>query len=1095
LTQATKSWSGDEVHAPSSMNAMPRWSVRNRVAVNLFTLVILVLGFYVAGFKLTRALFPDIQTNFIRITTLDPTTSVPVDIERTITVPIEEELSDVQGVTRMTSYSQDNFSSIFLEIDPAITELDPVLNEVRQAVDQAVAELPDSSEVPIVEKFDIPAPLITLVVTFPPYFDIRGQRSALDRLERRLKIVPGVSEVLVDGLSDREIWVELDPYKLQGLGVSLQDVSDAVSRKNVSAVGGRLNAEGGERVIRIPGEVKSAEELETLPVKVQGDQLVLLRDVATIKETSEEEQTRGRFNMAPSITYTIVKKKGADAIDVANRVRAVFAEESARFPKDFETAITGDTTKYINTRIETVLKNGCQALILVSLLLMLFLNWRLGAIVSFGLPVSFAGTFAVLFFGGYTINLLSLFAMIMALGMVVDDAIVISENSFRYLEEGISPAAAAIRGTGEVIWPVLGSVSTTVAAFLPLILAEGLIGKFLVIVPVVVISTLTFSLAQAFLVLPSHFTDFVRRGRTVAEMERLLAVEKRFHKRVLLRVNIIYREMRIFVNNMLRTTTDIYLHLLTISLRLRYWVIGGFILSLVCVGAALALGVVRFQLFAVDFADRIILKLDLPADYSLDQAEPIIAQVEKEIAQTLPGSDLVGITTRIGARLDPTNQFLVYGSNVAMITVDIDEQNPDCRKPSAIERDLNDLLRKYPEFTKALAAAEQGGPPVGRPINVEIQGEKFEKMREIASLLEAKLTKVRGVYNVNDDLERGKTEFQIVVDQERAARQGLDVQTIGRSLQAAFLGLESSKIRWGNDEVTIRVKMQERYTRDPELLRGFRLMNRQGRMVSLDSVAEIIRTSGLARIKRQNQERMVTVSGDVDDRVITSAEINNQLEKWIPEIEKEFPGYYLTLTGENEDTEKSVNSMKFAAMIALFLIYTLLATISNSFVQPFVIMAVIPFGVVGVVIGLIIMQEPLGLMSIMGTIALAGIVVNNSVVFVDFINQYRFDLAHENADTHDAPVRRTGIIRWRSIMESGRVRFRPIFLTTATTVAGLVGLAFTTTGQEQFLAPMAQAIVFGLTFATLLTMVLIPCLYSILDDVALWREHRRRAVS
>ncbi len=1074
---------------------MPRWSVRNRVAVNLFTLVLLVLGYYSAGFKLTRALFPDVQTNFIRITTLDPTTSVPLDIERTITVPIEEELSDVQGVTRMTSYSQDNISQIFLEVDPSITHLDPVLNEVRQAVDQAVAELPDSSEVPIVEKFDIPAPLITLVVASPPHFDIREERSALDRLERRLKIIPGVSDVLVDGLSDREIWVELDPYKLQGLSVSLQEVSDAVSRKNVNAVGGRLDAEAGERVIRVLGEVTSADELETLPVKVEGDQLVLLRDVATIKETSEEEQTRGRFNMAPSVTYTIVKKKGADAIDVAKEVRKVFAEEAARLPKSFETAVTGDTTKYINTRIETVLKNGVQALILVTLLLILFLNWRLGAIVAFGIPVSFAGTFAILFFGGYTINLLSLFAMIMALGMVVDDAVVIGENSFRYLEEGYTPAAAAMKGTSEVVWPVIGSVSTTVAAFLPLILAEGLIGKFLVIVPVVVISTLAFSLVQAFLVLPSHFADFVRRGRTVQEMEELLATERRFLKRFSLRANIIYREMRIFLGNFLNTVTDIYLHLLTISLRRRYWIIAGFILSLVCVGVALALGVVRFQLFAVDFADRIIIKLDLPADYSLDQSEPIIAQVENDIVRRLPETDLVGITTRIGARLDPTNQFLVYGSNVAMITVDIDEQNPDCRKPSVIERDLNNVLRKYPQFSKVMASAEEGGPPVGRPINVEIQGERFEKLREIASVVEARLSKVEGVYNVDDDLERGKTEYQINVDQAQAARQGLDVQTIGRSLQAAFLGLESSKIRWGNDEVTIRVKMQDRYTRDPELLRGFRLMNRQGQMVSLDSVADIVRTSGLARIKRQNQERMVTVSGDVDDRVITSAEINNQLKESIPEIEKDFPGYHLTLTGENEDTENSVNSMKFAAMIALFLIYTLLATISNSFFQPFVIMAVIPFGIVGVVIGLIVMQEPLGLMSIMGTIALAGIVVNNSVVFVDFINQYRLDRTREDVDTHEAPTRHVGIVRWRSILQSGRVRFRPIFLTTATTVVGLTGLAFTTTGQEQFLAPMAQAVVFGLSFATLLTMVLIPCLYSILDDVVTWRERRRAQAS
>lgn len=1067
------------------MKGLPLWSVRNRVAANLFTVVLLIFGFHAAGFRLTRALFPDVQTSFIRVITIDPTTSVPEDIERTITVPLEEELSDVDGLVKLTSYSQDNVSNIFLEIDADIEDLDPVLNEVRQAVDQAKADLPDSAEAPVVEKFDIPAPLLTLVVSYPPTYDIRQARSELDRITRRLKVVSGVSDVLVDGLSDREIWVEVDPYKLQGLGVSVQDVAEAVGRKNVNAVGGRLDTAGGERVVRILGEVESAEDLETLPVKTRGDQLVLLRDVATVKETTEKDQTRGRFNMAPAITYTIVKKKGADAIDVVSKVRAVFQEEAEQLPDSFQTAVTADSTKYINTRIETVLRNGVQALVLVTLLLILFLNWRLGLIVAFGLPVSFAGTFVIFLLCGYTINLLSLFAMIMALGMVVDDAIVVSENAFRHLESGETAVHAAVKGTQEVMWPVIGSVSTTIAAFLPLMLAEGLIGKFLVIVPIVVISTLVFSLLQAFLVLPSHFADFVKKGRSVPQMEHELDQSVLFVERVGLQFHLVYKEMRNAVDKTLDTITAIYLHLLSISLRRRYLVIGGFVLSLVCVGVALALGVVRFQLFAVDFADRIMVKLDLPADYSLDQAEPIVARLENDIARILPPDDVVGITTRIGARLDPTNQFLVYGSNIAMVTVDIDEQNPKCRKPSEIERDLNELLRDYPEFTKALAAAEEGGPPVGRAVNVEIQGEDSQTLQEIAALMETKLRDVKGVYNVDNDFERGKTEFQIDVDEERAARLGLDVATVGRSLQAGFRGLEASKLRWGNDEVTIRVKMQERFIRDPEMLRSFRLLNNRGELVALDSVATIRRTGGIARIKRQNQERMITVSGDVDDRATTSAEVNTLIRGWLPEIKQDFPGYTINLAGENEDTERSVRSMKRAALLALALIYTLLATISNSFLQPFVIMAVIPFGVVGVVIGLIVMKEPLGLMSIMGTIALAGIVVNNSVVFVDFINQYRKDRAHEDPESHEAPMRRSGLIRWRSILSSGKVRFRPIFLTTATTVVGLMGLAFTTSGQEQFLAPMAQAIVFGLSFATLLTMVLIPCLYSILDDMAL----------
>ncbi len=1069
------------------MSALPSWSVRNRVAVNIFTIALLIAGAYAGFGRLTRSLFPDINTSFIRVTTVDPTTSVAEDIERTISIPMEDELANVEGVKKLTTFSQDNVSLIFMELESDIGEIDPVLNEVRQAVDKAKAELPLTAEVPVVEKFDIPLPLLTMSVSHAPTEDVRLARAALDRIERRLGTVPGVSDVLVDGLEDKEVWVEVDPFKMESLGLSFAQIAETIRRRNLNLVAGRLEGPGGERVVRVLGEIGQAEDLLGLPVKQEGGRPVLLGDLATVKTTSREARTRGRTNLSPAVTFTVVKKKGADAIDVVRRAREVFAEEAKLLPPSYTARVSTDSTKFINTRIETVLKNGIVALLLVTVLLMLFLNWRLGLIVAFGLPVSFAGTFLVLYLGGFTINLLSLFAMIMALGMVVDDAIVIGENCMRYLEAGLTPAQAAIRGAGEVLWPVLGSVGTTVAAFLPLMLAEGIIGKFLVIVPIVVVSTLFFSLLQAFLVMPSHFADFMWRMPPVEEMEAELVATRGWGKRTALRVSIVYKEMRNFVNRVVAFLVAVYMHLLNICLRRRYWVVVGFGCSLLAVGAVLALGVVKFKLFGGDFADQIIVKLALPADASLDETEEKVARVEDAIARELPPDDLAGLITRVGAQLDPTNQFLTNGTNLAMVTVDVDEENPRARKASVIERQLNDILREFPEFTEATARAEEGGPPVGRAVNVEISGQDFAQMQEIAAQFEAKLHGLDGVFNIGNDFERGKTEYRVKLDDARASSGGVDVETVGRTLQGAFQGLEAARIRWGNDEVTIRVKMAERYKKDPEILRTLRIRNARGEMIDLGTVARIEETSGIARVKRQNQERLISVAGDVDDRVTTSSEVNDRIRAWIPAVLKKYPGYSVSLAGENEDTERSLDSMKFAALIALLLIYTLLATITNSFFLPLVIMSVIPFGVVGVVLGLIFMGEPIGLMSVMGVIALAGIVVNNSVVFVDFINQYRAE-AYGGGDTQGQVAARdlSPWIRWRSIMMSGRVRFRPILLTTATTVAGLTSLAFTTSGQEQFLAPMAQAIVFGLSFATLLTMVLIPCLFAILDDYYRW---------
>ncbi len=1063
--------------------SLPTWSVKNRVAVNLFCIVLLVAGYMAATTRLKLDLFPDVSTNFIQVTTLDPTTSAAEEIERTITVPIEEELASVRGLKKIRSISEDNFSNIFIEVEASVTDIDPVLNEVRQAVDKARGKLPPTIEPPIIEEFDIPLPLITFTISYPAGYDPMQIREQLERIERRLRIIPGVSNVLADGLDRREVWIEVDPFRLEASGVSLEEVAEAVRRKNLNSVGGRLDGAGGQRLVRLLGEIRSAEELADIPVTTADGRTLLLRDVATFRDTTEEPRTFGRADMRPAVTFTIVKKKGADALLTVAQCRKVFAEEVKLLPPEIEARALSDTTRFIRVRINTVVQNGVQALLLVTVLLLLTLNWRLALLVAIGIPISFAGAMLVLYIGGYTINMLSLFAMIMALGMVVDDAIVMAENCYRHLQNGLSPKEAAIRGSEEVIWPVIGSVSTTVAAFLPLIWAEGIIGKFLMIVPVVVISALIFSIIQAFLVLPSHVADFVRRGLTSDELRALPPA--RGWAAVPRTIAITYRDMRDLVDRGLDWLIALYRHLLTIALRVRYIAISVFIALLIGVGFLVAGGLVPFKLFSTDFADTLFLKAELPSDYSLQQTQDAIARLERRVAEVLPKDDLLAIVTRIGARLDPTNEFLEYGTNLAMITVDIDEENPACRKPSEIARSLRRILSEFPEFVLLTVQVEEGGPPVGRPVNVELSGPDFAELLAVAEAVESRLADVSGVFNIGNDFPRGKTEYRVKVDPTRAAENGLDSTSVARALQAGFFGLEAARMRWGNEEVILRVKVSDRFGHDPEFLQGLRIMNRDGRAIDISSVATVEPTTGIARIKRTNQERVLTVSADIESQITTSAAVNALIAGWIPEILANHPNVKISLAGESEDTERSLASMQFAAMVAMLLIYALLAVITNSFIQPLVIMSVIPFGIVGVILGLLVMGEPIGLMAIMGTVALAGIVVNNSVVFVDFINQYRHAATGAGPETasRSQPLHLRRFTRWRSILASAGTRFRPVFLTTATTVVGLMSLAFASSGQEQFLAPMAQAIIFGLSFATMITLVLIPCLYSVVDDL------------
>lgn len=1068
------------------------WSVQNRVAVNLLCVLLLVSGWMAAGRHLKLDLFPDVSTNFIQVSTLDPSTGSAEEIERTVTVPIEVELAGVRGVKKIRSFSEDNFSNIFIEIEPSITEIDPVLNEVRQAVDKAKSKLPATIEPPVIDEFDIPFPLVTFTVSFPPGFDAMSIRPDLERLERRLRMIPGVSQVLADGLDRREVWVEVDPHRLEAAGLSLEEVATAVRRKNLNAVAGRIDAAGGQRVVRVLGEIRVADELSDVALKTGDGGTLLLRDIATFRETTEEPRTIGRADMQPAITFTIVKKKGVDAIETVKVCRKVFTEEARGLPPEVTARTLSDSTRFIKVRIGTVVQNGIQALVFVTILLMLMLNWRIALLVAIGIPISFAGVFLVLYAGGFTINLLSLFGMIMALGMVVDDAVVMAENAYRHLQAGETPRQAAIEGAREVFWPVVGSVSTTVAAFLPLIWAEGIIGKFLMIVPVVVISALAFSLVQAFVVLPSHLSDFVKRGKTAAELAALPPA--RGLARIPRAVSTTYRDLRDGVDCMLRAVITVYLHLLSMALRWRYAAAVVFLTLLGAAGGMVGAGLVPFKLFSTDFADLIFVKAELPADFSLKQTSEAVERLERRIAEVLPSSDVLSIISRIGARFDPGNDFLEYGTNLALVTVDIDEENPACRKPSEIARALRRILPEFPEFKLLTVQIEEGGPPVGRAVNIELSGPEYPALLAAAADAAGRLGEISGVYNAGDDFPRGKTELRVRVDPARADQAGLDATAVSRALQGSFLGLEAGRMRWGNEEVVLRVKFAESKAQDPDVLRGLKIVNRRNEPVPLAAVASIETTTGVSRVKRSNQERVVTVSADVDPRAITSTKANAMIAEWIPEIEERHPGVRVLLTGESEDTDRSVESMKFAAVVAMLLIYGLLAVITNSFLQPIVIMAVIPFGIVGVIFGLLAMGKPIGLMSIMGTVALAGIVVNNSVVMVDFINQHRHKVAHrQGSASREVPFLSTRHTRWRSILRSATLRFRPVFLTSATTIVGLVNLAFTSSGQEQFLAPMAQAIVFGLAFASLITLILIPCLYAILDDLHRLPEKFRRS--
>jgi len=1065
------------------------FSIKQRVLVNMF-----MIGLFVAGvlcvLKLRREVFESISTDVIMVRTIDKTFSAPADVEKLITVPIEDELHDIEEIKEMISISIPNASQIFLELRSNVKDIQTVLNDVRQEVDQAKADLPKSTEPPVTTELKFPFPVIIVGMSYESGADKLAIKQIADELQDEFESLQGVATVTVAGLNDREIWVEIDPYRVQSYGLSLAQIGAAIKTKNIDSPGGKLEGETGEITLRVLDQIneKTWKKLQDVVIKRVDGQTIRVRDVATIKNTFEKDTTLGRVNAKPAITFVINKQKTGDTIDIADKAKALINKMQQRLPDGVQLSCIFDTSKFVKTRLKTMIRNGFISLLLVGLLVYLFMSGRIALLVMTGLLVSFFGTFIYLVFVGNSFNMISLFSLILVLGMLVDDAIVVCENVYRHMENGMPPQEAAIIGTKEVIWPVIGTVSTTIVAFLPLLLTTGIMGKFINIIPQVVTVALLLSLVEAMFILPSHLADFVRPS----DLEKHTFIEVHSHfswtKKLSTGLGNIIRALRKKIDGFLKRVLEYYRFVLKNALRRRGIVITFSTLLFVSAILLIKFGIIPFKLFYADYADRFIIMLEAPAHYRLQDTSKAVLALEKDLIANMPSNEIASIITTIGNR--PEDDFVSkQGNNQAHIIFDIDELDPDCRKPTPILNNLRKIVEKHKKFVIAKVDMEKGGPPVGKAITIRIRGENFDTLREISEKYKKFMDNIPGVADISDDFESGKLEIHITIDEGKAALAGCDVSSLGREIFSAFQGSEVSIFRWGNDEVTIRVKYAEEFTKSIEDIKNFRIVNRTGKQVPIGTVAKIKRAPGFGSINRRNRKRIISVFADVDGKKITSKDANQKIRNFTEKInlKKLYPGYSVEFGGEEKETQESMHSMAIAGVVAFILIYAILAGILNSFVQPLLILSIIPLGFVGVVYGFMIFNIPIGFMALMGTIGLVGIIVNDSIVMVSFINDYRVKWQKRNGmDENIRPsVNRhlTKWIRWSSLMKCGIIRFRPIMLTTITTVAGMSTVAFTRSGQEQFIAPMALAIVCGLTLGSAVTLFITPCVYAVLDDI------------
>ena len=1009
------------------------FSVKNSILANLLTIVVVVLGGYVA-IHLQREVFPETDLDIVVISTLYPDAS-PSEVEDLITVPLEQEIREIEEIEEYFSTSIEGASVILAFMDPDARDLDRAISDLQRKVDQ-FSDLPEEAEEPIVESITTAQPVLNICIS--GLEDERALRTYSEYLRSRLERLDGVSTVSRSGWRDEEFQVELNLESLREQELTIADVMAVLAKRNVSLPGGKYTQGGEEIVLRTVGKFKTAEEIANVIVRSNPDgKQVKVCDLGTVKRAFEDGAVFATSNGSRALILGVKKQNSGDSIKVADAAKALIAAELPTAPEGLEMAVVDDASFYVKRRLQVLQSNGLMGFLMVMVCLFVFLNFRVALFTAFGIPFSFLAALILMAYFGMTINLMTMFGMIIVLGMLVDDAIIVGENVFRYLEDGMEPAAAAVRGTDQVMSPVIATVLTTIAAFLPLVFAPDMYAKYLGWLVWVVVFALIASLFEVLFILPSHLADFAKPLR---------------------RADGSHKSGKSGGHRIMKWMMGAYASTLKGALRFRYlfllFTLIGFIGS-----GMLAKSYMKIDIFPADLIDVFFVRVTTSQGTPLDDTAKLVQNVEDKVRE-LPDSELDNIVTFVGKHVSLEGAETSRGTHRAQVSVYLTPKNTRDRKTEEIIDELRETCAGLPGIEVLEFEMVKPGPPVGKPLEMNVSGPDFDVLQEITEEMKAFLARQPGVFDITDNFEEGKRELHLKVDESEAARLGLNVEQIARSIFAGLEGAKSTLVREGKEELEVKVSLQEQYHQPADLLR-IPIRNAQGRAIELSKVAGLEETRGLPSIVHYNGDRTIQVGAFLDTEVTSAAEVNLALEQAFARVPIEHPGYELIPGGEWKETKKLSNFMVEAFVLAGMLIYTILAVQFRSFMQPFVLLAAIPLGLVGVVLALIVHDKPVSIMAMMGMVGLGGVVVNDAIVLVSFINEQRRD----------------GVHVFDAIVESGMQRLRPIVLTSVTTVAGLLPVIYGWGGYEPFIAPAAITLAYGLVFASFLTLMIVPCLY------------------
>ncbi len=1051
------------------MKGIFEFFANRHIFATLLTIMIIMLGLNSAR-TLKRDQFPNVDLGEMLIETVYPGAS-PEDVELNVTNKLEDELKNVTGIDRITSTSMENVSVIDIIIDPDVKDSEKVKTDIREAIGR-VTDFPEEvTESPSIT--DIKTSIIPIIeVGISGDLPYAEMREIAKQFEKKLKNVPGVSHLAKYGYRAKEVKVEVLPSAMERYQIPLREIIQAIQARNIRMTGGTFESFTSEKNVVTLAQFRKPVEVGDVIVRSTFEgPLIRVRDLAIVREDFEDEVIISHMEGSKAISFLVFKNENADIIRTANAIKKLIRKESEKYMflpekepeglglvkariggfikrgKEEEKKIywlkygsvrimySDDRSPYVQNSFQIVLKNMAIGLVLVVLMLSIFLNLRTAFWVAMGIPVSLLGVFFLIPFFDSFLDSISLTAMILVVGLIVDDGIIISENISRHREMGEPPLKAAAEGVREVFLPVLTTVLTTFLAFAPMFFMKGMLGKFIFVIPLVVSLALFISLIESVIALPAHLKRGMERSSKKAQRT---TVRKWFGK------------LRSF-----------YKKLCYRFLKLRYILVVLFIGVLV--GAIwYAKDNMDFILFPSKGAERFYIGIELPSGTSLQATEEKVKEIEA-IIQELPEGELETFISRIG-----TQGWVGTGENYAYIGVGLTPFSERARTADEIIEGMRHKTERLEGIDSIVFEIDAGGPPVGKPITLRIIGNDDEMRRKLSNRVEEFLTNTPGVKDIDRNDKEGKEQVEIKISYSRLARLGLTVADIAQNVRIAYDGQIVTSLRHGDEDIKFRVQLSEKARKNVNFLRNLPIPNRQGRLIKLKEVASLETGPGPNAYHHFDGERATTIQADVNQDVATPLDVTQALMEQI-DMEKDWPGLQMQIGGEAEESQKAMINIVFTFIVALVGMYFLLVLLFNSFSQPFLVLIAVPFGIVGVIITLAIHNEPLSFLAMTGMIGLAGVVINDALVLVNHLNNLR-------KQKPDEPIHRI-------VAEGTSDRLRAIILTTLTTVAGLLPLAYGLGGQSLYMSPMALTLGYGLVFATPLTLVLIPCLYTIGDDI------------